>query len=226
LTPRGAPAYDAAAGRGARPLAASGAAMFRTTHLTLATAWWPRGGLAADATRVVLGSLLVALCAQISIPLQPVPITGQTLGVLLVGALLGSRLGAVALLAYIGEGLLGLPVYAGGLSAWSPSLSGVPVIVGPTLGYLVGFVPAAALVGWLAERGWDRRVLTTVGAMLLGNLVIYACGLAGLSRFVSAAALPTYGLWPFLPGDALKIALAATALPGAWALTRRPGAGR
>ncbi len=196
--------------------------MQRATALTLAESWWPRAGLSADVVRVVLGSLLVALCAQISIPIQPVPITGQTLGVLLAGAVLGSRLGALSLVLYLGEGLVGLPVFSSGLSAWSPSTSvpGVPVILGPTMGYLIGFVPAAFVVGWLAERGWDRRVLWAALAMVLGNLIIYAVGLAGLSRFAPPAMLLQFGLIPFLPGDALKIVLAAAALPGAWALTR------
>jgi len=194
--------------------------VLRTSRLTLAQLWWPRVGVQPDLARVVLGSLFVALCAQISIPLRPVPITGQTLGVLLVGALLGRRLGALALLAYLGEGLVGLPVFAGGTSAWSPSsVPGVPVIIGPTAGYLIGFVPAAFLVGWLAEHGWDRRVLSAAAAMALGNVVIYVLGLAGLARFVPPASLLPLGLLPFLPGDALKIALAAAVLPGAWALT-------
>jgi biotin transport system substrate-specific component len=196
--------------------------MLRSERLTLASAWWPRADLASDILRVVLGSLLVAVCAQISLPLQPVPITGQTLGVLLVGALLGSRRGVASLLVYLAEGLVGLPVFAGGTSAWSPSVvPGVPVIAGPTAGYLLGFVLAAGLVGWLAERGWDRRVWSAALAMVVGNLVIYACGLAWLARFVPAAGLLGAGLLPFLPGDAVKIALAAAALPGAWQLTRR-----
>jgi biotin transport system substrate-specific component len=190
-------------------------------RLTLATSWWPRAGVGPDVLRVVLGSLLVALCAQISIPIQPVPITAQTLGVLLVGALLGGRLGALSLLAYLGEGLVGLPVFAGGMGAWSPSsVPGVPVILGPTAGYLAGFVLAAGLVGWLAERGWDRRVLTAALAMVLGNLIIYAVGLAWLARFVPSGSLLALGMLPFLPGDALKVVLAAAALPGAWSLTR------
>jgi biotin transport system substrate-specific component len=196
--------------------------MQRTSALTLAYSWWPRVGVRPDVVRVVLGSAAIALCAQISIPLQPVPITGQTLGVLLAGAVLGSRLGALSVLLYLAEGLAGLPVFSSGTSAWSPtSVPGVPVILGPTLGYLLGFVPAAYVVGWLAERGWDRHVLTAALAMVIGNLVVYACGLAGLARFVPLDKLLAFGLIPFLPGDALKIALAAAALPGAWALSRR-----
>ena len=195
--------------------------MLQSPRLTLASACWPRAGVGPDLARVALGSLFVALCAQISIPLQPVPITGQTLGVLLVGALLGSRLGALSLLAYLAEGLAGLPVFAGATSAWSPSsVPALPVLLGPTAGYLVGFVLAAALVGWLAERGWDRRVATTALAMALGNLLIYAAGLAWLARFVPTASLLALGMLPFLPGDALKLALAAAALPGAWSLHR------
>ena len=195
--------------------------MLKATTLTLAQSWWPRVDLQSNAVRLVLGSVLVAVCAQINIPLQPVPITGQTLGVLLAGAVLGSRLGALSLAAYLAEGLAGLPVFAGGTNAWTPTRTpGVPVILGPTAGYLVGFVAAAYVVGWLAERGWDRRVLTAALAMVVGNLVIYALGLAGLARFVPAGSLLPFGLLPFLPGDALKIALAAAVLPGAWALTR------
>ncbi len=112
----------------------------------------------AIAAAVLAGSALVALAAQlrIDLPFSPVPVTGQTFAVLVVGAVLGARLGAAALLTYLVEGLAGLPVFAGGTSAWTPSSAGVPVIAGPTAGYLVGFVAAAAIVGALAERGFDR----------------------------------------------------------------------
>lgn len=174
-----------------------------------------RAALAYDMALVLGGSLLTALAAQLSIrlPFSPVPITGQTLAVLLVGALLGSRRGALSMLAYLLEGLMGLPVFAGGMS-------GAAYMLGPTGGYLVGFVAAAWLTGWLAERGWDRQVWSTVLAMVLGNLCLYAFGLAWLSRFVGARAL-TLGLLPFLVGDALKVALAAAALPAGWKVLGR-----
>lgn len=190
---------------------------------TLAQALLPRADARRDIALVLGASLLVAASARVAIPLpfSPVPITGQTLAVLLTGFVLGGRLGALALVAYLVEGLAGLPVFAGGTSAWSPSRAGVPVIVGPTAGYLVGFVAAAWLTGRLAERGWDRRLASAAGAMALGNLVIYALGLVWLARFVPGSALLAAGLLPFLPGDAVKIVLGTLALPGAWALLGR-----
>jgi biotin transport system substrate-specific component len=172
-----------------------------------------------DALLVVAGSLLVALSASIAIwlPNTPVPVTAQTLTVLLTGALLGSRLGSLALLTYLAEGLAGLPVFAGGTNAWSPSrIPGVPTILGPTAGYLVGFVVGAWLTGWLSERNWDRRVHTALLAMLAGQAMIYVCGLSGLARFAPAANLFELGVLPFLVGDAIKIALGAMVLPAGW----------
>lgn len=172
---------------------------------------------------VVAGSALITLAARVAIPLpfSPVPITGQTFAVLLVGAALGSRLGALTVLSYLAEGLAGLPVFAGGTSAWSPGAAGAPVIVGPTAGYLAGFVLAAFVVGWLAERGLDRHVAGTLFAMALGNVAIYALGLLWLARFVGADRAVPLGLVPFLVGDALKIVLAAVALPAAWRVVGR-----
>ncbi len=194
--------------------------MQRPMSITLAQTWLPRVGVQYDVLRVVLGSLFVAICAQITIPIQPVPITGQTLAVLLVGAALGSRLGALAMLAYLGEGLVGLPVFAGFNSAWSPSSMGMPVIVGPTAGYLVGFVVAAFVVGWLAERGWDRRAWSTIVAMIIGNAIIYLFGVAWLSTLLQSISKGIqFGMLPFLVGDAIKIAIAAGVLPGAWVLS-------
>ena len=180
---------------------------------SLAEALWPRSGIAREAALVLGGSLLVALTAQVAVtlPFSPVPVTGQTFGVLLVGALLGSRRGALSLLAYLGEGALGLPVLAGGTG-------GLARLAGPTGGYLVGFVAAAFVVGWLGERGWDRRLPTASAAMLLDNAVIYFLGLPWLARFVGLEQALTLGLLPFIPGDLLKIALAALALPGGWIL--------
>ncbi|MCS6802705.1 MAG: biotin transporter BioY [Chloroflexota bacterium] len=179
--------------------------------------------MATKAALAVLFSVLIAISAQVSFEIGPVPITLQTLMVLLTGALLGSRLGALAVALYLAEGLAGLPVFAGGNSAWSVARTGGPYILGSTAGYLVGFVAAAFLVGWLAERGWTRTVLLTALAMVLGNLVIYALGLLNLARFVPPPTLFAVGLLPFLPGDAIKIAVAVALLPGGWKLLEAVG---
>jgi len=160
---------------------------------------------------VAAGSLLIALSAWVAVPLpfSPVPVTGQTFAVLLVGSALGARRGAAAALAYLAEGCSGLPVFAGGAA-------GPHVLVGPTGGYLAGFVLGALVCGALAERGWDRRVLTTVFSMILGNIAILIPGLLWLQRFVGPESTFAMGLFPFLPGDVVKIALAAALLPLAW----------
>jgi biotin transporter BioY len=167
---------------------------------------------------IVGGSLLVALLAQIAIPLpfSPVPITGQTYAVLLVGALLGARRGALSILLYIVQGGLGLPFFTGGAAGWSR-------VVGPTGGYLLGFILAAFVVGWLAERGWDRRFYTAAIAMLVGNLVIYLVGMTFLAAFVGLERVVPLGLLPFLPGDLIKILLAAATMPSGWMLIGRAG---
>jgi biotin transporter BioY len=158
------------------------------------------------------GSLLIGLCAQIKImPFGLVPITGQTFAVLMTGALLGSRRGALAVLAYLAQGLAGLPVFAVG--------SGPLVLIGPTGGYLIGFVPAAYVTGLLAEKGWDRQFTTTVLAMALGNAIIYTFGITQLCILTGInKTVVTTGLLPFIPGDILKIIIAATFLPSAWKL--------
>ena len=171
-----------------------------------------------DAALIAGGSIVIALSAQIAIR-HPVPITGQTFAVLLLAALLGSRRGVLCILTYLAEGLLGLPVFAQGKG-------GLVAFLGPTGGYLVGFVFAAWIVGALSERTWDRRVLSTVVAMVLGSVVIYACGLAWLFCLAHVFAKPlssgvlAIGLYPFLVGDLLKIALAATLLPSGWKIIR------
>ena len=202
------------------------------TKATLATTLWPvtvAPGLRRSAILALLGSLFVAACSQIQVPLWPVPITGQTFAVLVVGAAFGWRLGGATLALYLAEGAIGLPVFA-------KFSGGLAVLAGPTGGYLVGFVLAAALVGYLAERGWDRSPLSTALAMLAGNVLIYLPGLAWLAAFYAGpgagyiaatgaesawgAALAA-GLLPFLLGDGLKLALAAIGLPLAWRLVRR-----
>ncbi len=169
-----------------------------------------------DATLVVGGSLVIAGSAQIAVGL-PVPVTGQTFAVLMMAALLGSRRGVLCVLAYLAEGLMGLPVFSQGRA-------GPAVFFGPTGGFLVGFLPAAYLVGSLAERGWDRRAITTMLAMVLGSVAMYACGLAWLSCLDNLLGRPlgggvlAVGLYPFLVGDVLKIILATFLLPSGWKL--------
>ena len=169
-----------------------------------------------DACLIVGGSLLLALCAQISIPLwfTPVPITGQTLGVLLIGAALGSRRGALAIILYLIEGGSGLPFFAGGGSGWT-------AFSGPTGGYLIGFVAAAYVVGWLAERGWDRRFWTAAAAMLAAEFVIYLFGVPWLAYFVGPGDALPKGMYPFIPGDIIKLVIAALVLPSTWNLVGR-----
>lgn len=177
--------------------------------------------LAYDAALVVAGSLFVALSAQFAIPLpfSPVPVTGQTLAVLMTGVLLGSRRGSLALLTYLAEGALGLPVFAGGVA-------GLARLTGPTGGYLIGFVAAAWLVGLLAERGWDRRPETTLLAMLFGNVLIYAFGLPWLARFVGTERVLALGLFPFIAGDLWKLLVATILLPWGWRLLNQRGWGK
>lgn len=179
--------------------------------LTLADAALPRADLLRNVLLIVGASLATGIAAQLAVPLpwSPVPLTGQTLAVLLVGMTLGARRGFASLALYLAEGAAGLPVFAGGAA-------GPAVLVGPTAGYLIAFPFAAALTGALAERGWDRNPFTTIAAMLLGSVVIFAGGLAGLSRFVPADGLLGAGLLPFIPGDLVKTMLAAVAFPVAW----------
>jgi biotin transport system substrate-specific component len=172
---------------------------------------------------IVAGALLIYLCALVSfkIPGNEVPYTLQNFGVLVVGGALGLRRGGTAALLYLALGVLGLPFFAEGKG-------GVPVILGATGGYIVGFVIAGSLVGRLAELGWDRRIIGALGAMAIGNVVIYLVGVPWL-MFVEHMDLPTgiaKGLTPFLFGDALKLILAALAFPAAgWLVGRRAGEG-
>jgi biotin transport system substrate-specific component len=170
---------------------------------------------ARNAALIVGGSLFVAAMAQIRIPLPftPVPLTGQTFAVLVVGAALGARKGAASLLLYFLMGLSGLPVFAGGTG-------GPAVVVGPTAGYLVGFIAAAALTGMLAARGFDRRIPSALVAFLAGEAIIYLFGVAWLSTFLGLQRAIQAGLLPFLIGDALKLAAAALILPAAWKITK------
>ena len=166
-----------------------------------------------DVALIVGGSLLIGLCAHTKLwrPFSPVPVTGQTFAVLMLAALLGARRGCLAVLAYITEGAAGLPVFAVGI--------GSAALLGPTGGYLFGFIPAAYITGRLAERGWDRRIGTTVLAMVFGNLVIYTFGLLWLCCLTGFNIMVlTSGLYPFIVGDLVKIILAAILLPSGWKL--------
>jgi biotin transport system substrate-specific component len=180
--------------------------------MLVARTGFERRDAARDLLLVVGGSLFVALSAQVTIllPGTPVPVTGQTLAVLLVGVLLGAARGAMTLALYLLEGALGLPFFAEGKAG------AATLFLAPSAGYLWSFPIAAALAGALAERGWDRRPVTALLAMVAGNLVIYVAGLAWLSRYVGVEGALGMGLLPFLPGDLLKIALATLLLPAAW----------
>ena len=167
------------------------------------------------AALVVGFALFTALMAQIEIPLwfTPVPITGQTFAVLLAGAALGWRVGAASQTLYVGLGAAGLPFYSGGDGGWEAA-------TGATGGYLVGFVVAAAVVGYLAERKQDRAIATAIPALLAGNAVIYLFGVAWLAGNLSIGAIEAMelGLVPFVIGDLVKVALVGVALPTAWRL--------
>lgn len=176
--------------------------------------------LAYRASVAVAGSLVVAGLAQLSIdlPFTPVPITGQTLGVLLVGASLGPGLGAASLALYLLEGAIGLPFFAKGSGG-----VGLLALSAVTGGYLWGFVAAAGVVGWLSRRGWDRSFRSAIGAMFVGEVVLYALAIPWLMAALdlSLGRALELGLAPFVPGDTLKLLLAAATLPGAWRLLGR-----
>jgi biotin transport system substrate-specific component len=175
-------------------------------------------GMAYDLLIIICGSLLVGVSAKIRmyLPFSPVPISGQTFVVLMLGALFGSYRGGLTMLAYLVEGVLGLPVFT--------SVTGVAALFGPTGGYLVGFVVAAYIVGRLAELGWDRRVTTTVAAMLIGDAVILAFGFVWLTLLLADVKTAFIaGVVAFIPGDILKIVLAAAILPVGWKFLKRLG---
>ena len=182
---------------------------------TLTTRYFPQvSGWLRDLLLIVGGSLLVALFAQIEIPLQPVPITGQTFAVLLVGAALGAKRGAAALAVYLVEGIAGLPFFSGGAHGFSH-------LTGATGGYLIGFIAAAYLIGLLAERGLERSFRTSLIPFLAGTAIIYAFGVSWLAVVLgSLRDAVTLGLLPFLIGDAIKLVAAALALPAAWKLVK------
>lgn len=170
---------------------------------------------------IAIGAALIFATSRVVIPLSPVPITGQTFGVLLVGGALGFRRGLASIALYVLIGLIGLPLFAEGKS-------GVQVLQGATGGYIVGFIVAGSLVGRLAELGWDRRIVGALGAMAIGNVVIYLFGVPWLMAVThnDLAWGIANGLTPFLVGDSIKLILAAAAFPAAWwVVGRRAGEG-
>lgn len=171
---------------------------------------WPR-----SVSLVFAFSLLTALSAQIAIPAGPVPITAQTFAVLLTGALLGSRLGAAAMIVYLVEGASGLPFFYAGSS-------GVAYLLGPTGGYLVAFPAAAFITGAFAEHGWDKHFFSAVAAMAIGSVIIMLSGWAWFSYVTNTPALVAFqvNVLKFIPGDLIKILLAAALLPTGWKLLR------
>ncbi|MFC1905373.1 biotin transporter BioY [Chloroflexota bacterium] len=186
------------------------------TYPTLIDATFSKRTLLLDVVLVLGFSCLTALCAQITFWIGLVPVTCQTFAVLLAGALLGSRRGALSQITYLAIGATGIPYW---FALGGPL--GIARLVGPTGGYLFGFIAAAFVVGWLVEKGWDRRVWTAVVAMVAGSVAMYLFGLSWLSLFVQRDALLQTGLYPFIIGDAIKIVSAAIVLPSGWLLLKR-----
>jgi len=169
--------------------------------------------VARDIVLVLSFSIITAVCAKLKVEIGVIPITMQTLAVLLSGALLGSKRGVLSQITYLLMGLAGVPWFARG--------GGIAYILSPTFGYIVGFVLAAFLVGWLCERGFDRQVKTAILAMLIGNILLYIPGLLWLAKFIGFKKVLAVGLYPFIPGDLVKILLAGLALPIGWRLIKR-----
>ncbi len=177
----------------------------------LVDAIWPAAGAMREVALVLGGAIVIALSAQLRIPLPftPVPITAQTFAILLIAATYGSRRGPATVLTYLMMGLSGLPVFAS-------AAPGLAALAGPTAGYLMGYVPASLVVGFLSERGASRSPLMTAGSMAVASVIIFGMGSLWLSRFVGWDQVLAAGVLPFLPGDVVKIALATIALPAAW----------
>ena len=166
----------------------------------------------------VVGSLVIWACAKIRIPFYPVPMTMQTFAILMIGMVYGWKLGGATVLLYLAEGAAGLPVFAG-----TPEKGiGLAYMMGPTGGYLMGYVLAAVVCGYLAQLNWDKRPVTTAAAMLFGNVAIYVPGLIWLGLLLGwDKPILEWGLTPFLAGDLLKLALAALTIPLIWKATKR-----
>ncbi|MEQ9609099.1 MAG: biotin transporter BioY [Kiloniellaceae bacterium] len=196
-------------------------------HDTLAARLWPSqgrlaemNGLARASLLALVGSLLLYASAKVQVPFYPVPITMQTFAVLVIAMAYGMRLGGATVAFYLVQGAAGLPVFAG-----TPEKGlGLAYLAGPTGGYLLGFLLAAIAVGWLAERGWDRSVVKTLAAMVLGTALIFIPGVLYLGALIGwDKPVLDFGLYPFLPGAAFKIGFAAAVLPLAWKAVSKRG---
>ena len=179
-------------------------------RLVLADRILPRH-LVVDAVLVVLGAALVGGLAQLYVPLWPVPVTGQTLGVLLVGATLGTVRGGIAMVVYAAFGIIGVPWFSDASSGWG-------VVAGPTGGYIIGFIASAVLVGWFSEREWDRKLFKAIAIFLGGSAVVFAFGLPWLAFALGLNLEQTLegGFYPFIIGGLIKAAIAGVLLPLAW----------
>jgi len=177
----------------------------------------PRGGIAKMALAAVLGSALLAISAKVQVPFYPVPMTLQSMVIMVLGMAYGSRLAAATVLLYLAEGLAGLPVFAG-------AGAGPAYMMGPTAGYLVGFVVAAFVIGWLAERGWDRTPVKAVTAMAIGHALLFVPGVAWLAVLFGMDKAIAVGLTPFLAASLLKTALGAALMQAAWKVVARRSA--
>ena len=193
--------------------------MMQANTMTLAGAAWPISTGQAEwmrrAVLVIGGTAILALSAKIKIPLGAVPFTMQTFVVLVLGMVYGRRLAAGTVLLYLGEGAVGLPVFASG--------GGFAYFFGPTAGFLLSFLVAAALLGDLAERGWGRTFASTIAAMLIGTAVIFAGGLSWLGYLIGFEKAVTVGFVPFIFSETAKIILAALVMPACWRLIRGRG---
>jgi biotin transport system substrate-specific component len=199
----------------------SGAPSLPAHAPTFAELLWPTRDNSAAAVRALVlalvGSALLAISAKIQVPIPPVPMTMQTLVVLMIGATYGWRLGGATVLLYLAEGMLGLPVFAN----TPPAAAGPLYFAGPTGGFLLGFAAAACVVGFLAERGWDRPLARVVALMTLGHVVLFVIGLAWLAVLVGPAKAWAVGAQPFLWATLIKTALAAALMQAGWSLVRR-----
>jgi biotin transport system substrate-specific component len=183
----------------------------------LIEALWPsleRPSSTRAAILALVGSLLLILSAKAQVPFWPVPMTMQTLAVVVIGMTYGMRLGLGTVMLYLGEGLAGLPVFAG-------PVAGPAYFLGPTAGYLVGFLLAVGVVGYLAERGWDRGLFRVALAMILGHVLLFVPGVAWLSVLMGTQKAVTVGLLPFIPVTILKTALGTALMPAAWSIAGR-----